>query len=80
MADLNILIKQLDNLTLLQAALLSKMLRKKWGLSAVRPITVRSEPPQPGPYHDQGLINQSDVVLLGFEGNKIKVIKGTEKK
>ena len=40
MADLNAIIEQLDQLTLLEAADLSKMLQEKWGVSAAAPMAV----------------------------------------
>ncbi len=40
MADLNAIVEQLDQLTLLEASQLSKMLQEKWGVSAAAPVAV----------------------------------------
>jgi len=81
MADLSALIEQLDNLTLLEASQLSKMLQKKWGVSAAAPVAVAAGPaggpaPEVEPEEEQ---TEFDVVLTGYEGNKIKVIKAVRK-
>ena len=40
MADLNALVDQLSELTVLEAAELSKLLEEKWGVSAAAPVAV----------------------------------------
>jgi len=40
MADLEKLVDDLSNLTVLEAAELSKMLEEKWGVSAAAPVAV----------------------------------------
>jgi large subunit ribosomal protein L7/L12 len=82
MADLNALVEQLDQLTLLEASELSKMLQEKWGVSAAAPVAVAGGVPGAGttaeaePEEEQTEFN---VVLVGYEGNKIKVIKAVRK-
>lgn len=82
MADLNALVEQLDQLTLLEASQLSKMLQEKWGVSAAAPVAVAGVPgggggaPEAEAEEEQ---TEFDVVLVGYEGNKIKVIKAVRK-
>lgn len=82
MADLSALVEQLDNLTLLEASQLSKMLQEKWGVSAAAPVAVAAggggggPAPEAEPVEEQTEFN---VVLTGYEGNKIKVIKAVRK-
>lgn len=83
MADLNALVEQLDQLTLLEASQLSKMLQEKWGVSAAAPVAFAGGAPGGGgaapeaePEEEQ---TEFDVVLVGYEGNKIKVIKAVRK-
>ncbi len=81
MADLNALVEQLDNLTLLEASKLSKMLQEKWGVSAAAPVAIAAGPgggqaEEAEPVEEK---TEFDVVLTGFEGNKIKVIKAVRK-
>lgn len=81
MADLSALVEQLDNLTLLEASQLSKMLQEKWGVSAAAPVTV-AQGPSGGPAPEEEAVEEQtefDVVLTGYEGNKIKVIKAVRK-
>lgn len=79
MADLNALVEQLDQLTLLEAAELSKLLQDKWGVSAAAPMAFAG--PMPGgaggaaaaePVEEQ---TEFDVVLLDGGSNKIQAIK-----
>jgi large subunit ribosomal protein L7/L12 len=81
MADLNALVEQLDQLTLLEASQLSKMLQEKWGVSAAAPVAVTggaggAVAAEAEPEEEQTEFN---VVLVGYEGNKIKVIKAVRK-
>ena len=46
MADLNALVDQLSELTVLEAAELSKMLEEKWGVSAAAPVAVAAVAPE----------------------------------
>ena len=81
MADLSALVEQLDNLTLLEASQLSKMLQEKWGVSAAAPVAVAG-PAAGGAAVEEEVVEEKtefDVVLTGYEGNKIKVIKAVRK-
>ena len=44
MATVEEIAEQLDKLTLLEAAQLSKMLQEKWGVSAAAPVAVAAMP------------------------------------
>jgi large subunit ribosomal protein L7/L12 len=75
MADLNALVDQLSELTVLEAAELSKMLEEKWGVSAAAAVAVAG-PAAGGPaapaVEEQ---TEFDVILTGDGGKKINVIK-----
>jgi large subunit ribosomal protein L7/L12 len=74
MADLNALVDQLSELTVLEAAELSKLLEEKWGVSAA--AAVAAAPAAGGPAapvaEEQ---TEFDVILTGDGGKKINVIK-----
>ncbi|WHU04662.1 MULTISPECIES: 50S ribosomal protein L7/L12 [unclassified Sphingomonas] len=75
MADLNALVDQLSELTVLEAAELSKLLEEKWGVSAAAAVAVAA----PGgagtaaPAAEEK--TEFDVILTGDGGKKINVIK-----
>ena len=75
MADLNALVDQLSELTVLEAAELSKLLEEKWGVSAA--AAVAAAPAAGGgaaaPAAEEK--TEFDVVLTGDGGKKINVIK-----
>lgn len=74
MADLNALVDQLSELTVLEAAELSKMLEEKWGVSAA--AAVAAAPAAGGaaaPTAEEK--TEFDVILTGDGGKKINVIK-----
>ena len=74
MADLNALVDQLSELTVLEAAELSKMLEEKWGVSAA--AAVAAAPAAGGaaaPAAEEK--TEFDVILTGDGGKKINVIK-----
>ena len=77
MADLNALVDQLSQLTVLEAAELSKMLEEKWGVSAAAAVAVAA--PAGGaaggaaPAAEEQ--TEFDVILTGDGGKKINVIK-----
>ena len=76
MADLNALIEQLDNLTLLEAAELSKMLQEKWGVSAAAPVAVAAAGgAAAGPAEEVEEQTEFDVMLIDGGANRINVIK-----
>jgi large subunit ribosomal protein L7/L12 len=75
MADLNKIVDELSNLTVLQAAELSKLLEEKWGVSAAAPVAVAAAGGGAGaaaPVEEQ---NEFTVVLAAAGDKKIEVIK-----
>jgi large subunit ribosomal protein L7/L12 len=76
MADLNALVDQLSELTVLEAAELSKMLEEKWGVSAA--AAVAAAPAAGGAAGGAPAAEEKtefDVILTGDGGKKINVIK-----
>ncbi|QIG79767.1 50S ribosomal protein L7/L12 [Stakelama tenebrarum] len=76
MADLNALVDQLSELTVLEAAELSKMLEEKWGVSAAAAVAVAG--PAGGGAGGEAAEeaeDEFDVILTGDGGKKINVIK-----
>ena len=76
MADINTLVDQLSELTVLEAAELAKALEEKWGVSAAAAVAVA------GPAAGGGAAasaeeekTEFDVILTGDGGKKINVIK-----
>ena len=74
MADLNALVDSLSELTVLEAAELSKLLEEKWGVSAAAAVAA----PAAGggaaaPAAEEK--TEFDVILTGDGGKKINVIK-----
>jgi large subunit ribosomal protein L7/L12 len=78
MADLDKLAEELSNLTVIEAAELSKMLEEKWGVSAAAPVAVAGAAPAAGG-GDAGAAEEEkdsfDVILAGAGDKKINVIK-----
>ena len=76
MADLNALVDQLSELTVLEAADLSKMLEEKWGVSAAAAVAAAPAAGGAGggaPAEEEK--TEFDVILTGDGGKKINVIK-----
>lgn len=75
MADLNALVESLSELTVLEAAELSKMLEEKWGVSAA--AAVAAAPAAGGSAAAPAAEEKTefDVILTGDGGKKINVIK-----
>ena|SRR6478735_6775521 len=74
MADLSKLVDALSELTVLEAAELSKMLEEKWGVSAAAAVAVAG--PAAGPAAPAAEEQtEFDVILTGDGGKKINVIK-----
>lgn len=74
MADLEKIVDQLSELTVMEAAELSKMLEEKWGVSASAAVAVAA----PAAGGDAGAAEEKDefdVILTGDGGKKINVIK-----
>ncbi len=71
--------QELDGLTLLQAAQLSKMLQEKWGVSAAAPVAVAAVPGAAGAGAGGGAATEEktefDVMLMAAGEKKIQVIK-----
>ena len=77
MADLNALVDQLSELTVLEAAELSKLLEEKWGVSAAAAVAVAG-PAAGGAGGAAAAAEEKtefDVILTGDGGKKINVIK-----
>jgi large subunit ribosomal protein L7/L12 len=74
MADLNALVESLSELTVLEAAELSKLLEEKWGVSAAAAVAA---PAAAGGAAAPAVEEQTefDVILTGDGGKKINVIK-----
>ena len=75
MADLEKLVEQLSELTVLEAAELSKMLEDKWGVSAAAPVAVAAVGGGAGGDAPAADKNSFDVVLAAAGDKKINVIK-----
>jgi len=73
-ANLEKIVEDLSNLTVLEAADLSKLLEEKWGVSAAAPVAVAAG----GAANDGGAAEEKtdfDVVLTAAGDKKINVIK-----
>ena len=75
MADLAKIVDDLSNLTVLEAAELSKMLEEKWGVSAAAPVAVAAAGGGGGEAAAAEEKDEFDVVLTSFGDKKINVIK-----
>lgn len=77
MADLGNLVQQLSDLTLLEAAELTKMLEEKWGVSAAAPVAAVAATAAPGGVAAEPAEEKTefDVVLKEAGAKKIQVIK-----
>jgi large subunit ribosomal protein L7/L12 len=74
MADLNAIADQLSELTVMEAADLSKLLEEKWGVSAAVPVAVAAAPGA-GEAAAVEEKDEFDVVLISSGDKKIQVIK-----
>jgi len=76
MADLEKLVDDLSNLTVLEAAELSKMLEEKWGVSAAAPVAVAAAGGAAGGGEAAAEAKDDfDVILAEAGDKKINVIK-----
>ena len=75
MADLEKIADDLSNLTVMEAAELSKMLEEKWGVSAAAPVAVAAAGGGGEAAAAAEEKDSFDVVLTGFGDKKINVIK-----
>ena len=74
MADINTLVDQLSELTVLEAADLAKALEEKWGVSAAAAVAAPAAAAGPAaPAAEEQ--TEFDVILTGDGGKKINVIK-----
>ena len=76
MADLQQIVDQLSDLTVIEAAELSKMLEEKWGVSAAAPVAVAAAGAAPS--GDAAAAEEKDeftIVLAAGGDKKINVIK-----
>ena len=72
-ADLEKIVEQLSELTVMEAAELSKMLEEKWGVTAAAPVAVAAVGAADG--EAAAAKAEFDVVLVEAGGQKINVIK-----
>ena len=74
MADIEKIVDQLSELTVLEAADLAKLLEDKWGVSAAAPVAVAAVAAggDAGEAEEQ---TEFDVILTAFGEKKINVIK-----
>ncbi|MEO1044114.1 MAG: 50S ribosomal protein L7/L12 [Pseudomonadota bacterium] len=77
MADIEKLVEQLSELTVLEAAELSKALEEKWGVSASAAVAVAAPGAGGGDAGGEAAEEKDefDVILTGDGGKKIQVIK-----
>lgn len=76
MADLAKLVEELSELTLLEAAELTKMLEDKWGVSAAAPVAMMAAGPAAAAVEEEAEEKtEFDVVLTEIGPKKIQVIK-----
>lgn len=72
MADMQKIIEELSNLTILEAAELVKALEEKWGVSAAAPVAVAAGPAAAAATEEK---TEFDVELTSIGAKKIDVIK-----
>ena len=75
MADLAKIVDDLSNLTVLEAAELSKMLEEKWGVSAAAPVAMAAAAGGAAPAEAVEEKTEFDVILEEAGAQKINVIK-----
>lgn len=75
MADLAKIVEDLSNLTVLEAAELSKLLEEKWGVSAAAPVAVAAAAGGGAAAEVAEEKDEFDVILAEIGAKKIEVIK-----
>ncbi|MCB2210380.1 50S ribosomal protein L7/L12 [bacterium] len=75
MADLEKLMDQLSELTVLEAAELVEMLEEKWGVSAAAPVAAVAAAPAGGADEEAEEQTEFDVIIKGPGPKKIETIK-----
>ena len=73
MADLNVIVDTLSELTVMEAAELSSLLEEKWGVSAAAPVAVAAAPGAGETVAEEQ--TEFDVILISQGDKKIQVIK-----
>jgi large subunit ribosomal protein L7/L12 len=73
MADLNAIVDQLSELTVMEAAELASLLEEKWGVSAAAPVAVAAGPAAAAEVAEEQ--TEFDAILISFGDKKIQVIK-----
>ena len=73
MADLEQIVNQLSDLTVIEAAELSKLLEEKWGVSAAAPVAVAAAAPAGEAAAEEK--DEFTIVLAAAGDKKINVIK-----
>jgi large subunit ribosomal protein L7/L12 len=74
MADLSAIADQLSELTVMEAAELSKLLEEKWGVTAAAPVAVAAAAAGGGEAAAEEK-DEFDVILIAIGDKKIQVIK-----
>lgn len=74
MADLEKIVEQLSELTVLEAAELTKMLEEEWGVSAAAPVAMAAVPAAAAVEEEEEK-TEFDVVIKELGPKKIDVIK-----
>ena len=72
-ANLEQLVDDLSQLTVIEAAELSKLLEDKWGVSAAAPVAVAAAPAESAAVEEEK--TEFDLILVSFGEKKINVIK-----
>ena len=75
MADLQQIVDQLSDLTVIEAAELSKLLEEKWGVSAAAPVAVAATGATPAGESAEEEKDEFTIVLAAAGDKKINVIK-----
>jgi large subunit ribosomal protein L7/L12 len=75
MADLQQIVDQLSDLTVIEAAELSKLLEEKWGVSATAPVAVAAAGAAPAGDSAEEEKDEFTIVLAAAGDKKINVIK-----
>ena len=73
-ANLEQLVEDLSQLTVIEAAELSKLLEDKWGVSAAAPVAIAAAAPADGAEAEEEK-TEFDLILVSFGEKKINVIK-----
>ena len=74
MSDLNKIVDELSNLSVMEAAELSKLLQEKWGVSAAAPVAV-AVAGEAGTGEQSAEKDTFDVILTDVGDKKINIIK-----